>query len=262
MKRLTALSAILVIFLAVSCGGGGDDGNSVSDEATLKPTPTTDGSSDSPTSPPQTSLSPSPLPLSVELLFFAADPPELDSPFARFAAIVRNATPKPRKGVETKWTMFDSSGAIVGNLSSVRCIIPANSDLTYVGGAGAFNLSGQPARVEISLESTGVATEDEIPIRIEEVSLEPEGQFSSSFRDVKFTLTNDGAEEIDTRSVAVSILLRGEDGSIVGADFWSIENAPDQLASGARVAQTASVSSDHWTGEASSAEVVACAEAS
>ena len=240
-------------------GGGDDDSGapaSVNDESPTTGTTATAKPTVTPTATPEPTSEAS---LTADVVFFGADPDE-EFPLARFVAVISNPSDTARDGVEVTWTMFDESNAIVGFKSGTRCPVPANGTLTYVGGAGSVFLFARPSSVEVEVTDDGSSLDEGYTnqVLIESVALEPAPQFDFGFREVSFSLTNTSNEALVADNVDIAIVVKDAQGEIVGAGFHQLENVPDQLQGGSRVAQSASIPADLWTGPATSAEVFAC----
>lgn len=221
------LAALLVVVLLASCGGG-DDNNSESSSASL--TSTTNGSDSASTASPTTTTEKPDDKPSIEVAFFSVDPA---ASYFRFVALITNPTDHAIGDLETEWTAYDADGAIVGNRKGKRPVIPAGSTFAYVGGAGAANLSGTPARVDVKIVDNGREVDDVPLFAAEGVTLEPV-EFSDELDyTVNATITT-GSDPVQRTSIGISVVLKDAGGAIVGADFTSAENVPDELPAGTK----------------------------
>lgn len=174
----------------------------------------------------------------------------------RFLAYIRNPHDYTVAGVRTRWEAYAADGSIVGSRTKTQPPILGGISMPYVGGAGSLNLTGKPVAVAVYLESPGQRT-DALPriFPIEGVSIGPAYKALSTKNEYRLgaTITTD-SETVGRDDVVTSLILRGADGQIVGADFLSVEKAPDVLAPLARIRVEEVVTT---VAPASSAEVFA-----
>lgn len=158
----------------------------------------------------------------------------------RVAATVSNPGLEPINGVMISWNALDASGALVGSYSKTIPTIDALSSWTYVGGAGAANLTGAPANATVMVAQKGsyvkqVATPygaDSVQFAVSQYG----GIFTGA---TDYSVTGDitiGANQIPSSSLDVVILLTNAAGQVVGADFNVPENLPAVLTPGLRIA--------------------------
>lgn len=151
----------------------------------------------------------------------------------RFLATISNSSDKAIEGLETEWVAYDSNDAIIGSKKGTRPTIPAGGVLTYVGGAGSFNLSGVPARVEVRIINPGRFTSDAGPlIAVSDVKFEKD-EFGPEYT---VTAKASAPVELTTEYLGACIVLKNAAGDVVGADFWAPENLPSTIPAGSSFA--------------------------
>jgi len=157
----------------------------------------------------------------------------------RVAVTVSNPGLEPINGVKMSWNGLDASGALVGSHSSTIPTVNALSSWTYIGGAGAANLTGAPATATVVVAEKGsyvkqVAT----PYATDSIqfAVNPYGIYTGA---TDYSVTGDitiGADQIPSTSLTVVIVLTNAAGQVVGADFNIPSNLPAVLTPGLRIA--------------------------
>jgi hypothetical protein len=156
----------------------------------------------------------------------------------RVAATVSNPGLEPINGVAMSWNALDASGALVGSHSHTIPTINALSSWTYVGGAGAAELTGTPASATVVVAQKGsYVKQAATPYAADSV------QFAVSTYGIytgatDYSVTGDitiGTNQIPSSSLDVAILLTNAAGQVVGADFDEPSNLPAVLTPGLRI---------------------------
>lgn len=172
------------------------------------------------------------LPPTIEVTYFAVN----ESDVARFVAEITNNADETLVGLKTEWIAFNSNEVIIGSFVREQPPIPPRGTLNYVGGAGGLNLTGTPARIEVTVTEVGrFVAETALPyLLVEDVQVNA-SQFSSGYDNVTATVTapENGVwkDEIQT-----SLVIRDAEGVVTYADFISDIAGPEQFPADSRFA--------------------------
>lgn len=228
MTRLTtALLTAGVLFLA-GCGAETAEQPTAS-STTLTPAPADTSPPTSPSpSPSPSPPAPTPAP-EVSVEWFSVDE---EAVLLRFVAAITNPGPQTLHGIQTEWVAYDDTGAIVGSHTGTRPAVGAGETFLYVGGAGGANLSGVPARVDVTIADPGRFMPGEVTrLSVSDVTVERE-QYGPSDEYTVSARAEVGDTAVDSQRLRGSAVLRDESGTIVGADFWSPSSLPATLSPG------------------------------
>ena len=169
----------------------------------------------------------------IEVTYFAVDP-QFD--VMRFVAEIKNNASEPLVGLRTEWIAYDANDVIVGNRTKQQPAIPAGGTFDYVGGAGSANLTGTPARVEVTVVDPGSRDADAASslLEVTDVVANP-NTVLGGFDDATATVTApaDGVRKDD---LASSMIIRNAEGIITDADFIGDIVGPDVFPSGSKFA--------------------------
>lgn len=166
------------------------------------------------------SLKPSP---TVEVAWFSAT----EDPLLRFVAIIKNPGNKAVAGIETEWVAYDANDAIVGSVRGRRPVVLAGSSLEYAGGAGGAHLSGEPARVVVTIVNPGKFVDEYMPyLSVSNIEIKPD--FGIGQYEVRATVST-GPEEIASADLEAYSVLKNASGAIVGAEFWYPDSLPERI---------------------------------
>jgi hypothetical protein len=134
----------------------------------------------------------------------------------RFVAEINNPNAEALTGVALEWVAFDKNDAVVGTYANSSFpVIPANSHIYYVGGAGSAILSGVPDRVELTVKNNGILTAKPTPnISVSKVKIKNEnGAYSIN----AYCKTD---TELETSRLDGQIIVKDKKGQIIAAEFW------------------------------------------
>jgi len=172
------------------------------------------------------SVEPSRVPTATAEVAWFWSSPEKDFPLFRAVATISNPGEKALEGVQIEWIAYDADDSIVGSYKGTEPVIPARSSIPYVAGAGAANLSGVPARVDMRVSDPGRFTESApTTFAVSEVELDREGKNSYTVK----AKVRTGDEEVSSETVFADAVLRNAEGKIVGGDWWFSEGLPETL---------------------------------
>lgn len=160
----------------------------------------------------------------VELTYFSVNE---STDVMRFAAEITNNADEAIVGMRTEWIAFDANDVIVGNRVKDQPTIPAGATLSYVGGAGGANLTGTPARVEVTLVDLGRFSADaESPfLEVSDISVTT-SEFTGGYGDVTATATAP-PEGVRKDDLSTSLIIRNAEGVITKAEFISDVLGPE-----------------------------------
>jgi hypothetical protein len=197
-------------------------------------------------------VAPAPVPTATAEASWFWSSSDKEFPLFRAVASIHNPGPKALEGVQVEWVAYDAEDSIVGSYKGTEPIVPAGSAIPYVGGAGAANLSGVPARVDIRIVNPGNFVEaTSTAFAVSNIQLKRE---SKSVYTVKAKVRT-GSDELSSDTVFADVILRDASGKIVGGDWWFSQGLPDTLPPGS--AFTVEFPLVATSGTAASAEVFA-----
>lgn len=167
----------------------------------------------------------------VEVVYFAV---ESEFDVMRFVAAITNNGSEPITGLRTEWIAYDANDVIVGNRVKRQPTIPAGETFNYVGGAGSANLTGTPARVEVTVVDEGRfdAEAGSSFLAVTDVVANP-NTVLGGFDDVTATVTAP-PEGVRKDELGSSLIIRDLAGAITEADFISDILGPDVFPGGSK----------------------------
>jgi hypothetical protein len=171
--------------------------------------------------------------ITTEVVYLQVEP---ETRLMRFVALINNQSNRTVEGLRVRWDATDSSGAIVGSFTNTMPAIPAGTVYTYVGGAGAANITGVPDKVKLTVLDTGKLTDAPSGVfTVDSITLDPE-RFSLQGQQYRVgaTLTI-GPDRVERFKLKVAVVLRDGNGKIVGAHFTTPTNVPEVLEPGTKV---------------------------
>ena len=242
MRRCTeaGIGLLAATLLVAGCGGGTEAATTTAAATTAATTATTaqSGATTTTASGPAASVTTatttsSVLPPTVEIAWFGVSP-DKEFPVFRFLAYVTNPNAFPLEGVEVHWEVLDEDGVIVGDFPHRFPVIDAGFGFVYVGGAGDANLSGVPASVEIFLDDAGGPAEGApSPVLIvSDVILGPPDSYDGSYSPSAVVDAPDHA--VLGSQIAVAWVYFDASGGVVGAEFGTWTDPPQQIRPGTR----------------------------
>jgi hypothetical protein len=212
VKQLTALPVLLLFAASVSVACSSDSPEPITADAT-------------------TSTAVAAVEPSIEVTYFSVDP---DFDVMRFVAEITNNANEPLVGLRTEWIAYDANDVILGNRIKEQPAIPAGATFAYVGGAGSANLTGTPARVEVTVVDAGdLDPEAASPLlQVADVTVNP-NPVLGGFEDATSTVTAP-PEGVRKDELAPSLIIRDAEGSITEADFIGDILGPDVFPGGSK----------------------------